>query len=241
MKSSGQSLRVVALAALLAASGAVWGEASDSAAPLDGFNMTMFRVNEALDKTVAKPIASGYQAVVPSRAQLGVGNFFSNIGELQNVLNDLLQGKFGQALNDGGRFLINSTVGVAGLFDVAARMGLEESDGEDFGQTLAVWGVPEGPYLVLPLFGPSTLRDAPSGLVDRFVGLSYHLDDVAARNALLGLSLIDTRAGLLGADAAFSGDRYILFKEVYLQRRDYLINDGVIEDDFGDFGDFDEF
>lgn len=240
MKNYVQWLRIAAVGLALGCS-ATSAQSVGQDDPLYGINSAVFVFNETLDEVVAKPVATGYQAVLPARAQLGVGNFFSNIGELQNVLNDILQGKFGQALNDSGRFLINSTVGMVGVFDVATRMGLAQSDGEDFGQTLAMWGVPEGPYLVLPLFGPSTLRDAPSRFVDRFAGLSYHLDDVAARNALLGLSLVDTRAGLLGADAAFSGDRYILFKEVYLQRRDYLINDGVIEDDFGDFGDFDEF
>lgn len=240
MKNYVQWLRIAAVGLALGCS-ATSAQSVGQDDPLYGINSAVFVFNETLDEVIAKPVATGYQAVVPARAQLGVGNFFSNIGELQNVLNDILQGKFGQALNDSGRFLINSTVGMVGVFDVATRMGLAQSDGEDFGQTLAMWGVPEGPYLVLPLFGPSTLRDAPSRFVDRFAGLSYHLDDVAARNALLGLSLVDTRAGLLGADAAFSGDRYILFKEVYLQRRDYLINDGVIEDDFGDFGDFDEF
>ena len=209
--------------------------------PLREINVVVFRFNEALDKAIAKPIAQTYKGVVPKRMRWGVENFFSNIGELQNVLNGLMQGKFYQVANDSGRFLINSSVGMVGLFDVATRMGLRESDGEDFGQTLATWGVPQGPYLVLPLMGPSTLRELPARLVDRWVGLSEHVDDVAARNALLGLDLVDMRARLLDAEASLSGDRYTLMKEIYLQRREFLINDGVVEDDFGDFGEYDDY
>ncbi len=209
--------------------------------PLRDVNRAVFRFNEAIDNAVAKPLAQGYQRAVPTRLQWGVSNFFSNIGELQNVLNDLLQGKLLQAGRDSSRFLINTTVGMGGFFDVATRMGIAASDGEDFGQTLAVWGVPQGPYLMLPLLGPSTVRELPSRLVDRWVGLSEQLDDVAARNALLGLQLVDTRAGLLNAEAAVSGDRYLFLQQVYLQRRDFLINDGVVEDDFGDFGEYDDY
>lgn len=209
--------------------------------PLRDINIVVFQFNEALDKVLAKPVAQAYKGVVPKRMQWGVENFFSNIGELQNVLNGLMQGKFYQVANDSGRFLINSSVGMGGLFDVATRMGLSESDGEDFGQTLATWGVPQGPYLVLPLMGPSTLRELPARLVDRWVGLSEHVDDVAARNALLGLDLVDMRARLLDAEASLSGDRYTLMKEIYLQRREFLINDGVVEDDFGDFGEYEDY
>lgn len=227
-----------ALAEQSAASSQSLNDLSD---PLRNVNQAVFRFNELLDNTVAKPLAVGYQTALPNRLQWGISNFFSNIGELQNVLNDLLQGKFSQAGNDSGRFLINSTVGMAGFFDVAARMGLPESDGEDFGQTLAVWGVPQGPYLMMPLLGPSTLRDLPARLVDRTVGLSEHVDDVATRNALLGLDVLETRARLLNAESAVSGDRYFFLKEVYLQRREFLINDGVVEDDFGDFGEYDDY
>jgi len=214
---------------------------NDLGDPLRDINILVFQFNEALDKVLAKPVAQAYKGVVPKRMQWGVENFFSNIGELQNVLNGLMQGKFYQVANDSGRFLINSSVGMVGLFDVATRMGLRESDGEDFGQTLATWGVPQGPYLVLPLMGPSTLRELPARLVDSLVGLSEHVDDVAARNTLLGLDLVDMRARLLDAEASLSGDRYTLLKEIYLQRREFLINDGVVEDDFGDFGEYDDY
>ena len=165
-------------------------------------------------------------------------NFFSNLDELTNIANSLLQAKFGQAANDTGRFLINSTLGIGGLFDVAERAGLPKSEGEDFGQTLGAWGVGEGPYLMLPLVGPSTLRDAPSKYIDSFANPVSELDDVSARNSLRLLSLVSTRAELLGLDDVISGDSYLFVRDVYLQRREYLVNDGAIEDDFGDLDDY---
>ena len=130
----------------------------------EGFNRNMFYFNDKVDQYALRPLAVAYTEVMPNPLEQGVANVFSNLNEVTNVVNDLLQGKFKQAGHDGGRFLINSTIGMAGLFDVAERAGLSKSDGEDFGQTLAVWGVGEGPYLMLPLVGPSTLRDAPSAL-----------------------------------------------------------------------------
>ena len=131
---------------------------------------------------------------MPNPLEKGVDNFFGNLGEVTNVVNDLLQGKFGQAAHDSGRFLINTTLGIGGLFDVAQRAGLEKSDGEDFGQTLAVWGVGEGPYLMLPLIGPSTLRDAPSKFVDSITSPFSYVDDVRTRNAARGVDLLAKRA-----------------------------------------------
>ena len=163
---------------------------------------------------------------------------FSNLDELTNVANGLLQGKFAQAANDSGRFLINSTLGVGGLFEVAESLGLAKSEGEDFAQTLAKWGVPEGPFLMLPFLGPSTLRDAPSRYVDSLTNPVSDLDDVSDRNSLRVLSLVSTRADLLEFDDVIAGDSYIFLRDIYLQRRDYLETDGAIEDDFGDLDDY---
>jgi phospholipid-binding lipoprotein MlaA len=206
--------------------------------PYENFNRKSHAFNETLDKYIARPAAKIYTNTVPDPVEKGVVNFFSNLDELTNIANSLLQAKFGQVANDTGRFLINSTLGIGGLFDVAERAGLPKSEGEDFGQTLGAWGVGEGPYLMLPLVGPSTLRDAPSKYIDSFANPVSELDDVSARNSLRLLSLVSTRAELLGLDDVISGDSYLFVRDVYLQRREYLVNDGAIEDDFGDLDDY---
>lgn len=212
----------------------------ESEGGLEGFNRGVHRFNGAFDSWILKPITKGYKAVTPDPVENGVTNFFSNLGEIINIPNDLLQGKFKQAGNDTGRLLINSTLGIGGLFDVADDMGLEESDGEDLGQTLAVWGVPSGPYIVVPFLGPSTIRDLPADITERiaFSPIQY-IDNVSLRNSLYGLALVDTRAQLLDAEQLITGDEYTFIKNAYLQRRDFLINDGEVEDDFGDdFGEY---
>jgi phospholipid-binding lipoprotein MlaA len=211
---------------------------AEEADKLEGINRKVFYVNERLDHYVLRPVAVTYTKVIPDPLERGVDNFFSNLGEIGNVVNDVLQGKFKQAGLDSSRFLINTTIGVAGLFDVAARAGIEKSEGEDFGQTLAVWGVGEGPYLMLPLIGPSTLRDAPSKFVDSLASPLSYADDVSARNSARALDLLATRASLLEYDEIISGDKYLFVRDVYLQRNRYLVNDGAIEDDFGDFEDY---
>ena len=206
--------------------------------PHENINRKTHAFNETLDKYIARPVAKVYTNTVPDPVERGVVNFFSNLDELTNIANSLLQAKFGQAANDTGRFLINSTLGIGGLFDVASRAGLPKGEGEDFGQTLGAWGVGEGPYLMLPLVGPSTLRDAPSKYIDSFANPVSELEDVSARNSLRLLGLVSTRAELLGLDDAISGDSYLFVRDVYLQRREYLVNDGAIEDDFGDLDDY---
>lgn len=206
--------------------------------PWEGINRPIHSFNDTMDSWVLKPVAKGYKAVTPDPVETGVSNIFGNLFEVRNIFNDLLQWKWKQAGNDTGRFLINSTIGLAGFFDVARHMNLPESDGEDFGQTLAVWGVGDGPYLVLPLLGPSNLRDGAGIPVDFATGLDGYIDDVPTRNATVAFRYVVDRAELLNAEAFVSGDRYTFFREAYRQRRDYLINDGLIEDDFDDFGDF---
>ena len=185
-------------------SSALSAEEADS---LESFNRNMFYVNERLDQYALRPVAVAYTNVMPNPLERGIGNFFSNLNEITNVVNDVLQGKFKQAGHDGGRFLINSTIGMAGFFDVAERAGVSKSDGEDFGQTLAVWGVGEGPYLMLPLLGPSTLRDAPSKFIDSLINPLSYSDDVRARNSSQALDLLTTRVSLLAVDQIATGDR----------------------------------
>ena len=200
--------------------------------PWEGFNRKIFAFNDTLDTYAFKPLAKGYRFITPDPMEEGFSRVFSNLGEIVNIANDLLQGKFKQATNDTGRFLINSTVGLVGFFDVADNLGLPNNEGEDFGQTLGFYGVKQGPYLILPIFGPSTLRDAPSRVVDQLINPISEIDDIPFRNALYGTDGLVTRADLLKAEALFKGDKYAFYRDIYLQRRTYLVNDGKIEDDF---------
>ena len=232
--------RMAAVAILF--SGLVLGLATTAAFADDdrfeNINRKVFYINDRLDHFALRPAAVTYKKLMPNPLEKGVENIFSNLDEVTNVVNDLLQGKFSQAAHDSGRFLINTTIGIGGIFDVAKRAGLNKSDGEDFGQTLAVWGVGEGPYLMLPLIGPSTLRDAPSKFVDSITSPFSYVDDVRTRNTARGVDLLAKRAGLLEIDQVISGDKYLFVRDVYLQRSRYLVNDGAIEDDFGDFDDY---
>ena len=204
----------------------------------ENLNRKVFYINDRLDHFALRPAAVTYKKLMPNPLEKGVENIFSNLDEVTNVVNDILQGKFRQACHDSGRFLLNTTLGLGGLFDIAKHAGLEKSDGEDFGQTLAVWGVGEGPYLMLPLMGPSTLRDAPSKFVDSITSPFSYVDDVPTRNTARGVELLTKRAGLLEIDRVISGDKYLFVRDVYLQRSRYQVNDGAIEDDFGDFDDY---
>ncbi|PCJ37599.1 MAG: hypothetical protein COA75_02425 [Cellvibrionales bacterium] len=202
--------------------------------PFEGYNRAMFSFNDTADRWVLKPVAKGYRFVTPDFLERGVSRMFSNLGEVLNIVNDVLQGKAGQAGNDTGRLLINSTFGIAGFFDVARHAGLEKSDGEDFGQTFGTWGAGEGAYIVLPLLGPSTMRDAPGLLLDSVFNPIGEIDHVPTRNQIYGVQVVSERADLLEAEKLIKGDRYSFIRDVYLQRREFLINDGEVEDDFGD-------
>lgn len=206
--------------------------------PYEGFNRKMFAFNDTIDTWFLKPVAKGYRWVAPAPVEVGVSNFFDNLGEVSNIVNDALQWKWKQAGNDTGRFVLNSTVGLLGTIDVARHTGLEKSDGEDFGQTLAVWGMDAGPYLVLPLMGPTTLRDGLAMPVDYYTDPIKYIEDDAHRYGLSALELVQLRAKLLDVEGLAGGDKYIFMRDAYLQRREHLVNDGVVEDDFGgDFGD----
>ncbi|RKQ96399.1 phospholipid-binding lipoprotein MlaA [Kushneria sinocarnis] len=193
--------------------------------PWEGFNRGVFAFNDTLDRYALKPVAQGYDYVTPTPVQQGVGNFFGNLGDVGNTFNSLLQGKLTNAGTSTARFLLNSTLGLGGLLDPASRMGIERHE-EDFGQTLASWGVGQGPYLVLPFLGPSTVR-ATAGLpVDWYSDPVTYLEDDKVRWGLRGLDLIDTRAGYLDQEQLIHGDRYSFIRDTYLQRRQYLLNDG---------------
>jgi phospholipid-binding lipoprotein MlaA len=204
--------------------------------PFEPFNRRIFAFNYRLDRWLLKPLAVGYDAIAPGFVEIGISNFFNNLAELSNTANSLLQWKWGQAGNDSGRFLINSTLGLAGLFDVASKAGLPQSDGEDFGQTMAVWGVEAGPYLMLPLLGPATIRDGIAMVPDSYTNPVRYVDPMLAEYSLRAVDLIDQRADVLETESLISGDSYTLLRDYYLQNRNYLINDGKIKDDFGSGG-----
>lgn len=202
----------------------------DDRDPWESFNRSIFTFNEVLDSNVARPVARGYQRVTPQPVDDGITNFFGNLGEPGNILNSLLQGKGESALISTGRFLFNSTFGVLGLVDVASYMELPEQD-EDFGQTFGYWGVDSGPFLMLPFLGPSTVRDSAGMSVDYFVPDLMDEVETPDRYYLYGLYGVDLRASLLRYEDAITGDRYTFMRNAYLQRRQYLINDGQVEED----------
>jgi phospholipid-binding lipoprotein MlaA len=200
--------------------------------PWEKYNRKVFAFNDTIDTYAFKPLAKGYQFITPDPLEEGFSRVFSNLGELVTIANDLLQGKFKQATNDTGRFLINTTVGLGGFFDVADSLGLEKNEGEDFGQTLGFYGVGDGPFVMLPIFGPSSVRDAPSRVIDQLLNPINEIDDIPVRNALYGSDGLVTRADLLKAEELFKGDKYAFYRDIYLQRRQYLVDDGKVEDDF---------
>ena len=210
--------------------------------PLEGLNRGIYKFNDTVDKAAIKPIAGAYKAVLPSPIRTGVNNFFANLGTVVTIVNDLLQFKFSQAVDDTGRFAINSTFGIAGLVDWASMDGIEERK-EDFGQTLAYWGWKDSAYLVLPLLGPSTLRDTGGLVVDSafFDPISY-VESARDRNQLLLTKFIDTRASYLpGSDLLDEAalDPYAFMRDAYLQRRNSQIYDGnaPVQDFGADLGD----
>tara|TARA_B100000780_G_scaffold74287_1_gene49907 strand:+ start:42 stop:752 length:711 start_codon:yes stop_codon:yes gene_type:complete len=200
--------------------------------PFEDINQITFAVNEALDNTLAKPAAQIYGDITPPFIQNRVTRFFKNLAEIDTFINQALQGKPKLALQDFGRFTINSTIGLFGFFDVASKMGLEIHD-EDFGQTLGVWGVPSGPYIMLPIIGPSNVRDLMSRPISSFLSGTFAMTDTDVKLALTALDALETRERYLDFEALITGDRYTFVKDAYIQSRDYEISDGLSdEDDF---------
>ena len=200
--------------------------------PWEGFNRGVFAFNETADYYFMKPVAVSYKWVMPTVAFNGVNNFFSNITELPSTANALMQAKPKNAGITVARFCINLTVGFFGIFDVATQLGIEQEK-EDFGQTMAVWGIPSGPYVMVPFLGPKTVRDGTGMVVDLKLDPVY-VENVRARNTMYAVKFTALRADLLEAESLISGDRYEFIREAYLQNREYKIHDGNIIDYFGE-------
>jgi phospholipid-binding lipoprotein MlaA len=192
----------------------------------------VYKFNDALDRGVARPVARTYVRVVPSPIRTGVRNFFANLRTPTAMVNDALQGKFLAAANDLGRFVFNSTVGLGGLLDPATPAGLQHNE-DDFGRTLGHWGVHPGPFVELPLLGPSDLRDAPSKVVDAYTNPLQYVHNDYVKYGLYLPDLIDTRANLLPLDATLKNvfDPYAFIRDAYLQRRAYLVSDGKVTEE----------
>lgn len=229
--------RMSALVFVLLATGCATTNNPDD--PLEGFNRAMFTFNDAADRTVAQPVAKAYKAVTPGFFRTGVSNFFGNLSDLWSGINQLFQGRIEAGASSLMRVAINTTFGLGGLLDIGTEMRLP-SEKSDFGQTLGKWGVGSGPYLVLPLLGPSTLRDTAGLPADFYGNVWSYKDPVSVRNTGTGLRLVNTRsqyleAGNLLEDAAL--DKYSFVRDAYLQRRKSQI-DGAsapVETDEGDW------
>ena len=219
----------LAVLVALALSGCATPGTGDPRDPLEPLNRGIYEVNEAIDRAVIQPVAKAYTAVLPDPARTGVSNFFGNLYDYWNAINNLLQGKVGAAVSDIGRIALNTTVGLLGFVDVASRVGLEKSD-EDLGQTLAWWGIGHGPYLVIPLLGPSSLRDGTATIGQIALDpLTRWIDDEAITWSLWSLRLVNVRATLLGAGRVFdqaASDRYAFLRDAYFQRRRSQLWDG---------------
>ncbi|MDO8789099.1 MAG: VacJ family lipoprotein [Sulfuritalea sp.] len=220
-----KSVTVAMVAVGLLAGCATSGNPKD---PIEGFNRAMFAFNEGLDAAIVKPVATGYEAVLPTPIRTGVTNFFSNIEDLFIGVNNLLQGKVPEAISDLGRVAINTTAGLLGVIDWASDAGLEKHD-EDFGQTFGRWGVGNGAYVVIPVFGPRTARDTVGLVLDVAVDPVANHKPTRTRDVALALRLVNDRANLLPADKVIEEaalDKYSYMRDAYLQRRRNLIHDG---------------
>ncbi|MEX3762794.1 MlaA family lipoprotein [Paraburkholderia phenoliruptrix] len=235
--------RVFRLARLAVAAAALAGcttvQTPTKGDPLEGLNRTIFTVNDKLDQYALKPVAKGYVFITPQPVRDSVTNFFSNIGDVYIAANNLLQLKITDGVEDIMRIVINTVFGVGGLFDVATLAKLPKHD-NDLGLTLGHYGVPAGPYLVLPLFGPSTLRDAVGSIGNYYVNPLSYIDPPGLSWALYGLNIVNTRANLLNASDVLEGaalDKYSFVRNAYLQRRQYLLSDGKQAQALPNYGD----
>ena len=184
--------------------------------PFEDLNRDIFIFNEKLDEKLLKPAALTYRKVTPQFARTGVTNFFNNLEEIDTTINQVLQGEIKYAFNDASRFVINSTIGLLGLIDVASKMGLEKHE-EDFGQTLGVWGFDSGPYIMIPFLGPSNPRDLFSRPISSFLSGTFAMEDNDVKLTLVGIDALETRERLLDAETLIIGDKYIFVKDAYIQ------------------------
>ena len=205
--------------------------------PWSDANERVFKLNDYFDRVVGRSVSIAYTTFIPRIARQGIRNIFSNIDDINVFVNDLLQLKLDAALNDSGRLLVNTTLGLGGILDIASGYGLYKNE-EDFGQTLGKWGVATGPYVMLPVFGASNVRDSFGLVLDTlFNPIQYHKDE-SLRLTLFLVKETDSRSGRLALDELITGNRYLFVREAYVQRREYLVTDGQVEDEFGDFGNF---
>ena len=230
----GLRIIIIGLVSLMISGCATYSENSmrDSSDPWQTFNRPVFVVNDTFDKMLFKPLAKGYEALTPEPVQNAVTNFFSNLGEIDNAINNLLQGKPVEFATSIGRLAINSTVGIGGLFDVASYAGLEHAP-EDLGQTLGTYEVDSGPYVVLPLLGSSSIRDIPGRILSIYINPLSWLDDVSFRNIMVGVNTVDSRANLLAKEdiaSEISDDKYTLYRDAFLEEREFQISDGNLSD-----------
>lgn len=209
--------------------------------PWEGANRKIHQVNDLADRAILKPLAKGYEWLLPNFARRFVRNVFRNVGTPSVAVNQLLQGKPRRAASDTTRFLINTTLGLAGLVDVATVIGLDTHE-EDFGQTLLVWGVQNGPFLVIPFRGAATTTHALGMVVEAFANPVQLISPARDRYIIRGINIVDRRAGLLAAESLLTGDEYLFLRDAYLQRRAYLVNDGELDEDpfLDDFDEFEE-
>jgi phospholipid-binding lipoprotein MlaA len=206
--------------------------------PFEDINRITFEFNESLDRNFLKPVAQAYSKT-PKPVKKGITNFFNNLEEVETTVNQVLQGKPKLAINDFSRFLINSTIGLGGLIDVATKIGLTRHE-EDFDQTLALWGVPTGPYIMLPALGPSSLRDTLSRPFSSFLSVTFHMTETDVNITLKGIDALETRERLLEIESLIYGDRYNFVKDSYIQYLEYEVKDGIdVGDEFLD--DMDDF
>lgn len=222
------AIRTILIITALVLSGCASNRAGNPADPLEPMNRSIYKFNDVVDKAIVKPVARGYKAVMPNVGRIMVSNFFSNLDDVVVTANDLLQFKLVQGFSDGMRFVVNSTLGVFGLIDVASTGVLKKHD-EDFGQTLGKWGVGNGPYLVLPILGPSTLRDSVGLYIDGYPSPIYQLKDMRTRNQAYMARGINRRAQLLDQEKILDEamiDPYQFMRDAYLLHRKSQVYDG---------------
>ena len=217
-----ESLSVVVLGlAIVLTPGCATGPNANAADPIEPLNRAVFNFNDGVDRAILRPVATAYDQVTPSPVKTGVRNFFGNLSDVWSVVNNLLQFKLKESLETFMRVSVNSTFGFAGVLDIGTEMRLSKNK-QDFGQTLGVWGFDTGPYVVLPLFGPSSVRDTVGRVVDGSVDLVSNLPNVPTRNSLVSLRVVDKRAEVLGASSILDQaalDKYTFTRDLYLQRR----------------------
>ncbi|MGX5174478.1 MlaA family lipoprotein [Aliikangiella sp. IMCC44653] len=219
---------ILSLVAIIGLSGCA-SQSSHQQDPWEGWNRGVYQFNKVVDDNIARPATVGYKAITPDFIEAGVTNVFANLADIPTMFNNLLQGKLGDSISDLGRVVVNTTVGIGGLWDPASEMGLLKHD-EDFGQTLGKWGVPSGPYVMLPFMGPSTLRDTFAYPVNSQMDIMGVVDHVPTRNQLKLLELLDRRSSLMKFEDQLKDamDEYAFVRDVYLQNRRYKVLDGNI-------------